>query len=116
MKAQAKHTPGPWNTEDRRYLITDAPDEGNVGIYDCNGLWLADVHGAHVGPKNRADVDANVRLIAAAPELLEALERVTGWFQQFQAAQRSGGNIVELLQNVDLSAAVRTISKAKGTL
>lgn len=58
-----QHTPGPWNIS---------------GVRDGGGLWL------HIGAAGspmvlasmnevHADTEANARLIAAAPELLEAL-------------------------------------------
>jgi len=50
-----KHTPGPWVV-------------GNVGEVKAGGITLADVY----GDEEQADVDAY--LIAAAPDLLAALE------------------------------------------
>ena len=54
----SKHTPGPW-----RELVTR--------IDDANGYQIChlDLHG-----KSEAERDANRRLIAAAPDLLEALK------------------------------------------
>lgn len=51
----SEHTPGPWVV-------------GNVGEVVAGGTTLADVY----GDDEQADVDA--RLIAAAPDLLAALE------------------------------------------
>lgn len=53
----SKHTPGPWVV-------------GNVGEVVAGGTTLADVY----GDDEQADVDA--RLIAAAPDLLAALEDI----------------------------------------
>ena len=48
------HTPGPWVT-DRNHIITDKGDEIATASYQQSGY-----------------VQANIRLIAAAPDLLEA--------------------------------------------
>lgn len=58
----AKHTPGPWRVHNLR--VEPPPDPQRA-----NGGWtVAQVYGP--------DAEANARLIAAAPELLEAL----AWF------------------------------------
>lgn len=68
-----KHTPGPWS------INQEYGDE----ILSPYGKTLAEVHGARfVGdmadPQYEipAEVAANTRLIAAAPELLDALQRL----------------------------------------
>lgn len=69
MSANAKHTPGPWHVS--RYA-TDTPDEPGTEIHAA----VADVFGntvAGVALRGTSENDnANARLIAAAPELLEA--------------------------------------------
>ena len=57
----SKHTPGPWHSCDHR-----------VGRQD--GARIADTWSSAVPRDEQA---ANARLIAAAPELLEALKTVT---------------------------------------
>ena len=60
-----KHTPGPWGFE----------NHGSIEIWNQN-TKIAIINGAHefeseqYGPENLA----NARIIAAAPEMLEALE------------------------------------------
>jgi hypothetical protein len=54
----SKHTPGPW-LEASRYIVTDE--------YTICEMFSA---------RTREERDANQRLIAAAPELLEALKRL----------------------------------------
>ena len=63
-----KHTPGPWKPYfDETYGVL-GPDKGRVAI--CMNL-----KGAHglAGRRHGDEVAANARLIAAAPDLLEAL-------------------------------------------
>ena len=70
---EPKHTPGPWDVYDRRRLHSD--NEGSTTII-AGDIWIACVHGSHVGPQSKEEVDANVSLFAAAPELLEALKKL----------------------------------------
>ena len=67
----SKHTPGPW----RAPLI--GGDHGTTGI-----IWADEPHGGVVATVSRtvqhpdpAEQTANARLIAAAPDMLAALER-----------------------------------------
>jgi hypothetical protein len=89
-----KHTPGPWQllprTEDLpAYVCKDANDKLNTEI--------AVIYRA------TDDCDANARLIAAAPELLEALEAC------FSALNNEGR------YQGERSQASRALAKAKGT-
>lgn len=75
----SKHTAGPWIIVDEGFL--------GIEIHSANARDLADApmhyaiardiggrrHGDHFD--DYREVDANARLIAAAPDLLEALER-----------------------------------------
>ena len=60
--AHTKHTPGPWRTHKRTKnvgIFADTPTMSSVPIAEVCGVCVD-------------DVDANARLIAAAPDLLEA--------------------------------------------
>ena len=61
-----KHTPGPWVVDHMSAHLVRSQD-------DKNGRHIAAVGPANYTPRYDVD-DANARLIAAAPELLEALE------------------------------------------
>ena len=62
-----KHTPGPW-THEGQGDITGIEDNGfGRGPVDVCSVYLRAVEGRH---------EANARLIAAAPDLLDALEYV----------------------------------------
>ena len=80
----AKHTPGPW----RYQRENGSPTTGQHMIAGANPGYLAEVRDCGSG-----DVCANARLIAAAPELLEALlavvrvaDRATVEFDMARAA------------------------------
>lgn len=59
----AMHTPGPWTWGDNFNGLYGAEHESVLSYADYEGMWLS-FNDGH---------DANARLIASAPELLEAL-------------------------------------------
>ena len=65
------HTPGPWMAKDSR-LYNFAFD-----VDDANGSPVAEVCSKHGGQDDEAR--ANARLIAAAPDMLEALRAAKEW-------------------------------------
>jgi len=107
----SNHTPGPWKV----YQITEKnkKDDG----YTCHvvtdeeypkGFCVAKVHANSIFQR---DVESNARLIAAAPELLEVLEKVLRYTEdmlmdEFRADDLSDWPWVE--------EAHKVISKAKG--
>lgn len=73
---KAEHTPGPWVAND---CIVKA--------VDCYGPWVADTDLMLRYPPRKphishAEQRANARLIAAAPDLLAALEELTLWARE----------------------------------
>ena len=64
----ASHTPGPWKAHFQEAYFVTGPDLGRVAM-------MMNLKGAHgLGGRRSGDESAaNCRLIAAAPELLEAL-------------------------------------------
>jgi len=72
--AHTTHTPGPWEVR------SHGTEEGSyVPIYTEDGLWIAEAMGrgglrkSKVGPDKNDEIAFNAALIAAAPDLLEAL-------------------------------------------
>lgn len=82
-----KHTPGPWDIE---HVVYGSPGATANAVYvSAGGSWLCQVFNAHQ-PVGKADA----RLLAAAPELLEALrglcaarEGDAGFRAAYEAAQ-----------------------------
>ena len=66
----AAHTPGPWHT--KREGFSTVYVEASLG----NG-WVQEVAACGPTAAGQDQQEANARLIAAAPDLLEALESVT---------------------------------------
>ena len=74
-----QHTPGPWRVERQN----PSPTTGEWMVSGAKPGYLAEVRDCGSG-----DVAANAKLIAAAPDLLAAIEamRVAGGAAEFQAA------------------------------
>lgn len=102
----AKHTPGPWRAE--RTGPWDGWDGWEViakdGATVCNGL----------GSQRNPIREANARLIAAAPELLEAAKLVLEWYEAED--NHSGTDFYQRMQMCrDSEDAIRAaIAKATG--
>ncbi len=81
----SKHTPGPWSVGEvshkkQRVDIDSLHADQTVGYQTWRGLARA--YGCEDMPaEGTAAMLANARLIAAAPELLEAARRVLEWFE-----------------------------------
>ena len=91
------HTPGPWTA------AADKTLEG-LNVYAINGPgvcgWVADVNRAAWQKSS----EANAKLIAAAPDLLEALQGLLNVVQRTPAAQ-DGFNLISISRARD---AIRT--------
>ena len=105
----AGHTPGPWHA--------DAINSWNVWARDCK---VAATYGLTQGPQYREPPQeeriANARLVAAAPELLDALDGLIDGFplpatvNEYELVQ-AGCDPTEARK---IAAAVAAIAKARG--
>lgn len=94
-----KHTPGPWS-------VSKYGDDYNI-TYNTDGNWLATVYDDDDPFAGRPEADAH--LIAAAPELLEALKAI-----QLQALQSSVNSAANEWGREALDLANAAIAKAEG--
>lgn len=69
MSTQQTHTPGPWHVA---YY-----GESERQIIKRGSLSLAELLTWSSGPESKTQVEANARLMAAAPDLLRALEKIS---------------------------------------
>ncbi len=68
----AGHTPAPWTYQPEEHLGRPGDEPNFFTIHNAQGRYFADVH-VLVGEADHTRAEADARLIAAAPELLEAL-------------------------------------------
>lgn len=94
MTSSNKHTPGSWKLSDDKLGVWG---NGNI-VASCDAIKL--------------DTDsklANAQLIAAAPELLEALQDITRILEAFSYTTQLGNT-----QKLRLDKAKAAIAKARG--
>lgn len=94
------HTPGPWTTKENAYFNQMIGIEPSIGC----------VYG--VGE----EVQANARLIASAPDLLEALEALMGIVSDSHGVSgyHRNGDIAEWDGFDEINIAIAALAKAKG--
>jgi len=112
----ARHTPGPWEQKIQScgfwsICTVYGTEQGWIEIHAPNGSHTADV---------RAESTANARLIAAAPDLLEALHEVYRQLMNLQPIIGNGLLNDRQLASIDpridmcIEAANCAIAKATG--
>lgn len=102
-----KHTPGPWiaRRQDACYWKINSEDWGGI----------ASLHDPLAEQMERDDgLEANAHLIAAAPELLEALERIVSVIDKRFSVEYD--LCIELSDDGHLNFAREKIAKAKGKI
>lgn len=128
-KTKAQHTPGPWKVSDK--MMTDEM----VCRHDAIGAWVhsrRDIEGAgkllataqsnepigtgcnigHPQVESRDEMLANARLIAAAPELLDALKGLFEHCTMIHRVWGDGSNQKEA--DAAIAAGKAAIAKAEG--
>ena len=107
----SKHTPGPWEARRVNYQEWDIDRLGSVPLLGFAG-WegMATVYGCDDQPEEGALVaEANARLIAAAPDLLESLKSCE---KQLTALSFKSAHVGDVLKA--LREARAAIAKATG--
>lgn len=103
----AKHTPGPWKA--------DFLDEDNGWILDKKSNYIAEIVTSDEENKfikNPDEREANARLIASAPELLEALKAAQKILHPLVMKMKVKDHFSE--HNVLANVIVKAIAKAEG--
>ena len=93
--SETKHTPGPWVVKSARSgFYVESQFDVIVDSLDVSGRYGA------------IDDEANARLIAAAPELLEAAINVAQWWDSDNKISPKASGVIDRLR--------AAIAKAKG--
>ena len=80
-----EHTPGPWKVVGTEIWGANVKIASGRGAYD---------------EKDRQKNKANARLIAAAPDLLEALRKILHWYDTDNGSLANMANTVEIWENM----------------
>ena len=107
-----KHTPGSWVINPFVAQVDAFNDEGPAPV--CKMLWPTDL-------RSEAETEANARLIAAAPEMLAALEYIA-WGREKPTPEEQARDIANAVRfmagrpayPVDRVVAMAALAKARG--
>ena len=104
-----QHTPGPWRVilDDTGGQFTGWPSVSASDELDCSIVHRAGFKQEYWGDLSQREAIANARLIAAAPELLTALE-------PFVLANSSEEFVTLVVRSNDIKNARAAITKATG--
>jgi len=99
-----KHTPGPWKVGKGSFVIADSPAPG------IHGSNMIEHYGGHLICESVSE--ANARLIAAAPDLLQALECIAS--ATCEKWEMPYADFKEQFMPWARNIALATLAKAKG--
>lgn len=106
-RTESKHTPGPW-IEDHFQYAGEHQRDIYAELSDGSRVQVAAV-AEMLGFRPHWEAEANANLMAAAPDLLEALEKVAGHFLMLAT-----GNMPAESYADDFNAAQAAIARARG--
>ncbi len=115
----SKHTPGAWVDDDFLIMAEDGTQIANVSSID-DFPCIDEDNEPHLVNQIAEECEANVRLIAAAPDLLNALTRIMDGFDAGVWVRSTKDDAdpmwaVKIIGHVQaLGAAVAAIQKATG--
>lgn len=121
--SEAKHTPGPWTVGGDPDMDYDPLQLGFYKIFAVDGIGEANAHEDFIAKANVnfRSHEANARLIAAAPELLEALrmwmdihEKPAGFAGKYGKALDAAIHAQQVKVDAAAAAARAAIAKATG--
>jgi hypothetical protein len=106
MQQKKTHTtPGPWYVREQ-----DDVSEGNGYVFAVK----AEAHGSYIQNPGHANSEANARLMAAAPEMLLALQKITRRIEVERDDEAKEGGSGVFLGAAILPELQAAIAKAQG--
>ncbi len=99
-----QHSPGPWKVQPMLDNFHGYEDWTTANVRDARNCHVATI--GEVDRLTGKETKANARLIASAPELLEALQSIAGW-SKCQCSEKHGDN-----PNCPVLIAERAVRKA----
>jgi len=106
--SKTTHTPGPWSAvcgqSEHKDRYTVGNTHGGIAVVEV----VAEIPGRDIEPLVQIK---NALLVAAAPDLLSALEGVMKWWREVPLPD--GGKVDEMPADI-FDAALNAIAKAKG--
>lgn len=89
-----KHTPGPWYYEEKSQTVRVKEWEKYRLMGDFRGCIVASLKESHNEcDESRQEAEANARLIAASPDLLEALQKAVEVIMTWHGEEALSWNI-----------------------
>ncbi|WP_336057348.1 hypothetical protein [Nitratireductor sp. CH_MIT9313-5] len=113
---RAKHTPGPWVASKFGFQVLTGDSWNSICELKGSAEW-EDGRGTYEPQYEGQNREANARLIAAAPDLLEALKTFADHAQDRRADDptwRDGDTVKIVVTIGDLRRASAAVSKAEG--
>lgn len=104
--SETKFTPGPWHKDER----------SDIYVRDSEGDYIAETY-APMPKRKRAkgENEANAHLIAAAPELYEALEKAAEVFRAYQSHHEANRHTDKAERNKFYAEQIEAaLTKARG--
>lgn len=91
----------PWSVKGTTHGVTST-----MGVKAADGMWVAKIHPLNDSDEGRDNAEVTALLLAAAPEMLEALEACVRSFGDAHAHRRGGSCACDL--------AKAALAKARG--
>ena len=110
------HTPGPWKRL-AAYVFAEGKHGGNICVIgEPRASTMVEYKPLSMSSKDIDEAFANARLIAAAPDLLAALEACIKYLPEvrWDGIPNHGGTMVKTSANAVTVNALEAIAKAKG--
>jgi hypothetical protein len=108
----SKHTPGPWY-EDAGYICTKSDEGDFIILAEMHSTFGPDDYGVDQWRLEDDELDANARLIAAAPEMYELIQALATSTESGYASPMSEAALLDTLHQLQ-GQAKQLLTQIKG--